>query len=225
MHKNGNFVFVANYEDGVISVLPVKKSDGSVGPSTYSKSHGIQAHMMISDSSGKFVFAVFKGSDYIAQFLLDENSGILHANPSAPYARFPTGSGPRHIAFHPTEKFAFVISELSSQIFTLSFSRSSGTLSVISSVSSLPPNFNGSNTGAEILLSPNGEFLYASNRGHDSIAIFKVDSSSGRLSAIGWETAGGRIPIPRGVAIDKKGTIMIVASQTGNTVCSTNWQI
>jgi len=218
VHRSDKWAFVANYQDGYISIFPLNQASGAVGAATYNKKHGELAHMMITDSSGKFVFSPFKGSDYIAQFVFDENSGALIPNPVAAVVRVGAGVGPRHLVFHPSERFAFAVTELASTVITFTYDRASGTLTPIATVSSLPPNYNETSFAAEILVSANGRFVYASNRGHNSIAIFRVDESTGLLTAVGWELGGGVLITPRGVAFDSRTNNLLVAAQGGNTV-------
>jgi len=219
IHKSQRWAFVANYDDGYISVLPIDSTTGAVGPAVVNEKHGELAHTMLNDESGKFVFAVFKGSDYIAQFIFDEVSGKLTPN-SVPYARTAPGSGPRHFVFHPTEKWVFIVTELSSTVVTCTYDSNAGQITPVHVISTLPADFHGSNTGAEILISPDGKYVYASNRGHNSIAIFSFSESTATLTSVGWEQGNGSIVTPRGVALDPSGTHLLVASQGANSISS-----
>jgi 6-phosphogluconolactonase len=126
------------------------------------------------------------------------------------------GAGPRPFAFHPNGRFAYGIDELASQVDVFTYDALHGRLAAIQSLSTLPPGFHGSNTGAEIAVHPSGKFLYASNRGHDSIAMFAIEERTGRLSLLGHESTQGRTP--RYFGIDPSGAFLLAANQDGGNI-------
>jgi len=202
---------------GYRSVFPLDASTGAIGTHVYSEKHGEWAHMVITDKSGKFVFVAYKGSDYIAQLIFDEGRGTLTPN-SVPFVRTSPGSGPRHFVFHPSEKWFFILTEITSTVVTCKYDSITGQITPISSISTIPTDFNGPNTGAEILITPDGKYVYSSNRGHNSIAIFSFTESTGILSLVGWEQGGGSIVIPRGVSLHPTGSHLFVASQDTKSI-------
>jgi 6-phosphogluconolactonase len=126
------------------------------------------------------------------------------------------GAGPRHFAFHPNGRFAYIIDELASQVDAFAYDAPHGRLAAIQSISTLPPGFQGSNTGAEIQVHPSGKFLYGSNRGHDSIAIFAIDPRTGKLSPLGHESTQGKMP--RYFGIDPSGAFLLTANQASDNI-------
>jgi 6-phosphogluconolactonase len=127
------------------------------------------------------------------------------------------GAGPRHIAFHPSAPFAYRIAETASTMTSYAFDTSKGTLSALATLSTLPAGFTGTNTGAEVEVAPSGRFVYGSNRGSDTIAVFAVDATTGQLTAVDHTPTGGQTP--RHFSIDPTGQILLVANQgTGNVV-------
>ena len=133
----------------------------------------------------------------------------------SPYTRTPPGGGPRHFAFHPNGKHAYLLNEMGSSVTAMHYDDSRGMLNEIETLTTLPDDFDGVNHCADIHVSPDGQFVYASNRGHDTIAVFRVDQDTGGLSSVGHVSTGGETP--RNFAIDPSGTYLIAANQdTGN---------
>ena len=126
------------------------------------------------------------------------------------------GSGPRHFAFHANGKLAFVVNELGSTVIALRYDSHAGTLTPIQTILTLPANFQGKSTCADIHIHPNGKFVYASNRGHDSIAVFRIDQETGHLTALGQKPTGGKTP--RNFAIDPTGGWLLAANQDSETI-------
>lgn len=214
LDPTGKWVLVANYTAGSTAVLPVQ-ADGSLGAATDVKSPGQKAHLAITNPSGGFAFVPCLGSNIVAQFTLDGVQGKLVAN-TPPSVSPPAGAGPRHLAFLPGEKFAFGVNELQSSVTGYSFDKATGRLAVLQTVSSLPAGFTNANTGAEIAVHPGGGFVYASNRGHDSIATFAVNAATGTLTLVGHEPTGGQTP--RSFAVDPGGKYLFAANQNSGTV-------
>jgi len=213
VHKNGLFVYVANYGNGNVGVINLY-SNGSLGAVT-SVTGGTNSHMAVTDPTGKYLFVPCKGADNVAQFIIQPNGNLVRNSPGS--MTTPAGSGPRHIEFHPTKNNVYLINELSSTLMTLSYNPSTGTMSILQTLSSVPSTFKGYNTGAEVHVSPNGQFVYVSNRGHNSIGIFSVQTD-GTLQSVGWETGGGSINTPRDFTIDPTGKFIWVTNQGANSL-------
>jgi 6-phosphogluconolactonase len=219
----GKFLVVANYGSGSIAVLAIAP-DGSLadqhqlvalrgepGPhqTEQTSSH---PHDVVFDPSGRFVLVPDKGLDRVFVFRFDAMSGRLSAVPEALRAR--PGAGPRHLAFHPTRPIAWVLNELDSTIATCRWDAARGTLEPLAVTTTLPADFAGTSTTAEIAVSPDGRFVYGSNRGHDSVAIYAVDGGS--LTSIGWQPTQGRRP--RFIGLDPAGRFLHAANEQSDTV-------
>jgi len=148
-------------------------------------------------------------------FRVDATGGKLAAGTPARVAT-RAGAGPRHAAFHPTGTHAYVLNELDSTLTTYRFDAERGGLSPLQVITTLPPAFTGDNTTSEIAIAPSGRFVYGSNRGHDSIVIFRVDESTGGLSPVGWEPSRGKTP--RFFALDPSGASLYAANQDSDTI-------
>ncbi len=224
LDKSGKYVLVANYTGGSISVFPVQQ-DGSLGAATAFVQHkgsgpnrerqeAAHAHWIETSPDNRFAIAADLGMDQLVVYRLD--GGKLTPN-DPPFAKTEPGAGPRHLAFAPNGKFAYVINELQSTVSVFSYDAASGTLHPLQTISALPKEFSGENTAAEIAVLPDGRFLFASNRGHDSIAVFSIDKSKGTLRLIDNFSVKGRTP--RSFVIDPTGSRLLVANQdTGNIV-------
>jgi len=221
---DGRFVIAANYESGNICLMP-RAPDGRLEPvcdlvqffgnGPHPRQEGPHAHMVTPTLDGNFILAVDLGSDQIWVFRLDEKHGkLLLSNP--PTIKLPPGSGPRHIAFHPNGRFGYVLGELDSTVTLLHYEAGQGDFLLIETLSTLPDDFHGQNTGAEIQVAPSGKFLYASNRGHDSLVVFRVDPVNGRLELLGHESTQGTSP--RHFIIDPSGKTLIAANQDSDTL-------
>jgi len=160
-------------------------------------------------------FVADLGLDKVFIYRFDVDKGTLTANDPAFVAMAP-GAGPRHFAFHPSGKFAYVINELNSTVTAMSYDAERGALTKIESVSTLPAGYKGNTTTAEVVVHPSGKFLYGSNRGHDSIAVFAIDPKTGGLTLVGHQGKG--IKEPRGFGIDPTGAYLIVGNQNGKSI-------
>jgi 6-phosphogluconolactonase len=211
---SGKWVLVANYGDGTISVLPVM-GDGSLGAPAQTLTAGAQAHMIQPDPSNRFVFVPCKGADFVAQYVFDAAMGKLTPNATAHVAT-ATGAGPRHIAFHPSLSVAYVIAENASTVTSYAFDANAGTLSPTQTISTLPSGFTGTNSGAEVHVHPSGKWLFASNRGDDSLAVYALDAA-GAMTVHGFTKSGGTTP--RDFSLDPSGALLYAANQgTGDVV-------
>lgn len=215
VHPGGKWVFAANYGSGTIGVLPVKP-DGGVGEPEQ-LAPGKNAHQIVTDASGKYVFVPCLGSNHVAQFVFDEATGKLTPNnpPTVPTAQ---GAGPRHLCFHPSGKSAYLINELDSTLTSFAYDAAKGLLSAPETLPTLPAGAAVKSSTAHVLATPSGKFVYGSNRGHDSIVIYGVNAETGRLALVGHETGGGEIKVPRDFTLDPTGAYLLVASQNAGSV-------
>jgi 6-phosphogluconolactonase len=222
---SGRYVFVANYGSGSIAMLPVN-SDGSLGEATDVTQHagssahperqqGPHAHAILPDPSYTWALAADLGVDQVIVYRIEREAQQLIRNVPTGVNLEP-GAGPRHIAFHPTAPLVAVINELNSTVTTCRWDQSDGTLETLSTVTTLPEGATGKNTCADLHFHPSGRFLYGSNRGHDSIAVFEVDDRDGTLRSRRHVATGGREP--RNFAIDPAGRFLLVANQHSDTI-------
>ena len=221
----GKNVLVANYGGGSVNVLGVG-ADGLLADPTGFVQHkgssvnprrqkGPHAHSINLDGKGAYAFAADLGLDKILVYRFNPVAGTLTPN-KVPSASVSPGGGPRHFAFHPGGKFAYVINEMASTVTAFSYEAKTGNLSEIQTVTTLPSGFSGNSSTAEVQVSPDGKLLFGSNRGHDSIAIFSIDSASGRLTARGHQATGGKTP--RNFGVDPTGRFLLAANQNSDTV-------
>ncbi len=231
--KTGKFALVANYTGGSIAVFRARhdgqndaQNDGRIGEASAFIQHsgssvnkerqkGPHAHWIETTPDNRFAIAVDLGLDELLVYRFNASTGSLSPN-DPPYAKLDPGSGPRHLAFAPNGRFAYVVNELQSSITTFTYDQNQGTLKKANTVTTLPKSFTGSNDTAEIHVHPNGKFLYASNRGHDSIALFSIDSQTGNLSLVDHFPTQGKTP--RNFEIDPTGKLLLVANQETNTI-------
>jgi 6-phosphogluconolactonase len=205
-------ILVANYTEGNFAVIALEP-DGSIGNLRGMQASGEKSHVALTNPSGGFAYVASLGTDRIAQYKYTQ--GLL--NPLSPNAAvLPAGTGPRHLAFRGDEKFAYSVNELKSSVTAFQFDVSTGQLSPRATLSALPADFVGANTGAEIFVHPSGRFVYSSNRGHDSIAMFASDPATGALTALGHAKTEGRTP--RSFAVDPDGVWLVVANQKSETL-------
>jgi 6-phosphogluconolactonase len=225
VHPSGAYVLASNYGGGDYPVYRIL-ADGSLGPETDDargtgagpdpdRQEGPHAHQVLTDPDSRHVFGVDLGADKVLIWNLDLATGRLIANaPSvAPVA---AGAGPRHMVFHPSRRFAYVLNELSGSITIFSYDPSRGALLPKQTVSTLPASFSGSKSTAEIRIHPSGRFLYSTNRGNNTIAMFTIDEQTGALDSLGWEPTQGETP--RGMNLDPSGTFLYAANQNSDTV-------
>ena len=221
----GENVLVANYGGGSVSVLPIEKKNGNLAPTSSSIQHqgssvdkqrqeGPHAHSINLDPANKFAFAADLGLDKVLIYHFDGTKGKLTAN-LPPAGEVAPGSGPRHLAFHPSGKIVFVNNEMTSTVTSFAYDPTRGSLTEIHTLSTLPQPTPGNST-AETVVHPSGKFVYVSNRGHDSVAIFQCDPATGRLTAIGHQSTGGKTP--RNFNIDPVGRYLLAANQSTNNV-------
>jgi len=223
--KTGKFALVANYYGGQVSVFPLQK-DGRLGEATAFvhsegssvnkvRQEGPHPHSVYVSPDNRFVMVCDLGLDKILVYRFDATKGSLTPN-EPPYANVNPGAGPRHLAFSPNGKFVYVVCELQSSVSAFSYDAQKGALQPLQTIATLPSDFKGENTGAEIEVSPSGKFLYASNRGHDSIAVFAIDAARGTLTPIEQVSTLGKTP--RNFAIDSTGAYLFVGNQDSDNI-------
>ncbi len=223
--NTGKYLFVANYSSGSIAVFPIL-ADGRLGEHTAAVQHhgsgpnkqrqeGPHAHWIAASPDNRFVLVADLGLDEIVSYRFDAAKGTLTPN-DPPFAKLAPGAGPRHGAFSRDGKFLYVVSELNSTVTTFAYDPGNGTLKDFQVVSTLPKGFQGRNDDAEIAIHPDGKWLFASNRGHDTVAVFAVDPSSGMLRPAGEFPTGGKEP--RHFAIDPTGRFLLAENQNSNSI-------
>ena len=167
------------------------------------------------DPAHRFAFVADLGLDEVVAYRFDGKTGLLAAH-DAGTVRLAAGAGPRHLAFHPDGRRAYVINELDSTITRLAYDAGAGKMTAVQTLSTLPAGFQGKNSTAEVVVHPDGKLVFGSNRGHDSIAIFTIDGATGALKAAGHQPTGGKTP--RNFAIDPTGAYLLAANQDSDTI-------
>jgi len=230
----GRYVLVGNYighpPKGTFVVLPIQ-SGGGLGAATgvfevtgtgpdRARQEAPHPHDVKFDPAGRFVFGPDLGTDRVWAWTLDLGAGKLvpvAVNPlGPPFGQVASGSGPRHMAFHPSGKWAYVIDEMVSSITAFKYLADHGTFIWLQTVSTLPPNFTGTSSTAEIVAHASGKWLYGSNRGHNSIVVFRIDQTTGKLDPVQWQSTEGEIP--RNFNIDPSGTLLLAGNQNSDTI-------
>ena len=223
--KTGRYVLVANFMSGSVCVLPIRE-DGSLGDATDVIQHrgssvhairqsGPHAHAVTLDDTGHYVFVPDLGTDKLMIYTFDANRGKLEPN-EEPWVDVTAGAGPRQLVMHPRGGYAYLINELDSTMTAFRYDRDRGILREIQTLSTLPDDFEGASTCAEVQISPSGKFLYGSNRGHDSIVICAIDQMDGKLKCIGYTSTQGKTP--RHFTVGSDGEFLIVANQDTDNI-------
>ena len=220
----GKTVLVANYSTGSVASLPVNK-DGSLGESAAFIQHagssvdpkrqkGPYAHSIVVSPDNRFAYAADLGIDKILIYRLDPKTSKL-APGSPSFVKTPPGAGPRHLTFHPHGKHLYAINELKNSVTRFDQDAKTGALSIRETVSTLPAEFEGTSYCADLRITPDGKFLYGTNRGHDSIAIYRL-AKDGGLKRIGIEPSLGKGP--QNLLITPDGGLLLCANMPGNNV-------
>jgi len=221
--RTGRNVLVANYGGGTVAVLPIE-ADGRLKPASSVRVHegtgpnkGRQekphAHGIYLDAAERFALSPDLGADRVFVYRFDAAKGTLEPHGAGP---LEPGSGPRQAAFPPMGKYLYVINELLSTLTAFSYDAEKGALAPLQTVTTLPAGFSGTSWTAEVEVSPDGRFVYGSNRGDDSLAVFRVDAATGRLTAAGHAPVGGKYP--RHFTIDPTGRFILAAHQNSGTI-------
>ena len=213
-YTGGNFVIFPLSEDGHLAAASSALTNRGVGPN-HERQDGPHAHDVVFDAANRFLIAVDLGLDQLFVYRFDPAQGTFTFGEPAS-ARVPPGSGPRHFAFHPDGRHAYSINELDNTVTALEWDPSAGKLTADASVSTLPAGFTGENSTAEIEVDSRGRFLYGSNRGHDSIAVFRINPASGAVTLIAHTLTRGKEP--RHFALDPTGRWLVAANQNSNTL-------
>lgn len=225
LDKTNAFALVANYDSGNIASFPVM-TDGTLrtasgfvqhsgsGPDK-GRQEGPHAHWIGTSPDNRFALVADLGLDEVIVYGFDSSTGTFMPSNNG-FAKVNPGAGPRHVAFSPNGKFVYVLTEMESSVTAFSYNAKSGTLAKLQTLSALPPHYSGRKEAAEIAVHPSGKFLYTSNRGHDSIAIFAIDEKKGTLRSLGQVLTGGKTP--RHFAIDPTGTYLLAENQESNSI-------
>jgi 6-phosphogluconolactonase len=225
LDKSGRNLIVANYNSGSVAVLPVD-AEGKIGEPTCviqdtgssvnpTRQSGPHAHCVTLSPDNRFALVCDLGIDKVLLYKFDAKHGKLIANEPA-FVSVKPGAGPRHLTFSPDSRFAYLVCEMASAVITFAYDKEAGTLKELQTVSSLPPSFQGVNTAAEIAIDPSGKFLFASNRGDNSVAQFRIDKKRGTLTWMGAQSTGGKTP--RFFAVGPGAKNLVVCNQDSDTV-------
>lgn len=220
----GRWLFVANYGGGSVAAFPLQQ-DGKLGEASAFFQHagssvnkarqsGPHGHAVTVSPDNRFVLAADLGLDRVIAYRVDPKTGLAEAD--AHVTAIASGSGPRHVAFRPDGRFVYVLNEMFSNVVAFRYDSARGALVELQTLSTLPDGFTGENSGAEIVAHPGAKFVYASNRGHDSIAGFRIDAERGTLTALDRVSTQGKTP--RSFAIDPSGRFLLAANQNSGTV-------
>ena len=214
--RTGKYLFTAYYGDGRLALYPLA-ADGTVDASKpLVLPTETNPHCITIDSTNRCVLVPNTGSDLIMQFRFDAGSGQLHASDPAKVTT-RTGAGPRHVFFHPKADYVYAVNEKDSTVTGYRLDRDAATIHAIETLPTLPADFDGKNTCADVEVTPSGRFLYASNRGHDSLAGFRIDAASGRLTAIGQFATEAT---PRSFNVDPTEQFVVAAGQASGQLAT-----
>jgi 6-phosphogluconolactonase len=217
-------LLVANYTGGSVALLPIL-NNGSLGPAADVTQHegsgpkeqqkGPHAHCIILDALERHALAADLGADKVMLYRFDPATRKLKPG-KQPWTTMQPGAGPRHLTFHPSGRYVYVINELDSTMTTLNYNATAGTLTTLDTVSTLPAGFTETSYCADVHVSPSGRFLYGSNRGHNSIVVFAIDQRTGKPSLVEHVSTEGNWP--RNFVIDPTGWFLLVANQRSDNV-------
>ncbi|HXK04274.1 MAG TPA: lactonase family protein [Verrucomicrobiae bacterium] len=223
--KSGKWLYVANYNNGSVAAFPIH-DDGSLGESSAFVQHtgssvnpqrqrGPHAHDTVISPDGRYVFVADLGLDQVLGYRVDAGRGGMATEDPA-IAKLAPGTGPRHLAFRPDGRFLYVLSEMLCNVTAFRYDAARGTTEEMQTIPTLPADYTGTKSGAEIAVHRSGNYLYASNRGHDTIAVFRIDLTSGKLSPIGNVSTRGKTP--RGFGIDPTGNWLFAGNQDSDNM-------
>lgn len=225
LDKEGKNALVANYGGGSVAALPIQADGKLAAPSAFIQHQGSSvnpqrqkephAHSINLDAGNHFAFAADLGLDKVLVYRFDGSRGTLTPN-DPPAGMVAPGSGPRHFAFHPNGRFAYVINELLNTVVAFAYDADKGSLREVQSITTLPEDFKGRSYTAEVQVHPSGKFLYGSNRGHDSIVAYSIDQETGKLTYAGHQASD--IKEPRNFAMDPTGAYLLVGNQKSDSI-------
>jgi len=225
LDRTGKNALVANYSSGSVAVLPVRP-DGQLAPPSATDQHQPptgphknqdkpHAHSFLPAPDNRYVFSADLGTDKVYGYQLDAATGQLRPQAAPAFAAKP-GAGPRHLTFHPNGRWAYLENELNSTVTALAYDAKAGTFQEMETESTLPAGFAGDNSGADVHVSPDGRFLYTSNRGDNSLAVFSIAPADGRLALVQHVSTQGKTP--RNFALDPSGRVLLVANQNSDNI-------
>ena len=225
LDRTGKNALVANYVGGNVALLPVG-ADGQLGPPAATDQHQPptgphknqdhpHAHSFLPAPDNRYVFSADLGTDKVYGYQLDAATGQLRPLPAPAFTARP-GAGPRHLTFHPNGRWAYLENELNSTVTALAYDAKAGTFQEIATLSTLPAGFAGDNSGADVHVSPDGQTLYTSNRGDNSLAVFHIAPADGRLTLVQHVSTQGKTP--RNFALDPSGRVLLVANQNSDNI-------
>jgi len=225
LDQTAKWLLVANYTSGSMTLLPIQ-ADGALGQAAQVMQHqgssvhpdrqaGPHAHSIVVDGANRFVLVADLGLDKIMLYRLDAAQGKLIPH-APPWASVKPGAGPRHLAFHPDGRWLYATNELDSTVTACSYDAQRGVLQELQSLSTLPQDFAGVNYPAHVQVSPSGQFLYVSNRGHDSLAVLQIDEATGVLTTVAHVSTRGQWP--RHFTLDPTGNWLLAANQRSDTL-------
>ena len=224
--KTGRWVITGNYSSGNLAVLPVR-SNGSLHPAVTTIQHtgqsvntdrqtGPHVHATVLSPDNSYLFVPDLGLDKLMQYRFNKRNGALK-EANEPYVMTKPGSGPRHFEFHPNKKYAYLLEELTGSVSAYTYTSKTGKLALIQNISTLPPDFLGYAGSADIHVSPDGNFLYASNRGEsNTIVIYAINKKNGSLIVAGYQSTLGKTP--RHFSLDPGGNFLLVANQNSDEI-------
>lgn len=223
--RSGKHLLVLNYRSGSLALLPIQ-ADGRLGEATAFDQHhgsglhkerqaGPHAHGGVFSLDNRFALVAEHGIDEVMIYRFDAAKGSLTPN-EPPFYKATPGAAPRHLALHPNGKILYALNELESTVTVLDYGTAKGTLSRVQELTTLPAGFSGSNSGAEIQVDRAGKFLYTSNRGHDSIAVFAIDPAKGTLTPLEHVSTQGKVP--RNFALDPTGAYLFAANENSDNI-------
>ena len=223
--RSGRFVLLNNYGSGSIESVPIQANGGLGKPTGFvqhegssvnpQRQSGPHAHCIFASPDNRRVYVTDLGLDKTLIYQFDSTKGMFTAN-NPPFAQSKPGVGPRHFIFHPSGKFLYVINEIEGSVTGYAVNASDGGLTEIQTISTFPEKYTGATSSAEICVTSNGRFLYASNRGNNSVAAFRIDQTSGRLTLVEIETAS--MASPGHISVDPTGAFMLATNRNGNSV-------
>lgn len=226
VNPTGDAAMVANYNSGSFAAFPIQKTGAlsvmsaliqDKGSSVNKqRQEGPHAHCVICGPNSRWALGCDLGLDKVFVFHLNPDDATVRAN-NPPSVSLTPGVGPRHIALHPNNKFAYLINELGSTLTVFSWDSKKGTLKELQNISTLPKGFEGQNFPAEVAVHPNGKFVFGSNRGHDSIVVYKIDEKTGMVTLVTHYSCGGHWP--RHFEIDPTGKLLLVTNEQSDKTC------